>query len=131
MKKLLGILFCFGFLLTAGTVHAQSEATQTQITVGQEIVTVCDCIKMVQADIVSVTDIQNISTPRKSFAIDMYKLRQASKQAASKASEALFYRYGIVPDCPVIYIRKPGGQYYNHYCYCVTCNYNQPPNYNI
>lgn len=121
MKFLLGLLFCFGFLLFAGTTEAQTQKVSIFQTTYQT-----SCLDIGKPQ-VSIIDAKVI----KGFAIDIQKLRLASKQAVYKTNFALFYRYKLVPDCPVQYIYKSRYRYTYSYSYQYPYKYNQPPNYSL
>lgn len=119
MKHLIGLLFCIGFLLFAGTAQAQTAptfASTYQVS----------CLDIGKPKL-------SIGTPtvHKGFAVDIVKLREASRLAAFKTNEALFYRYQYVPACPVQYVSKGCGKYY----YYSHLHYIKPPkwqsNFNI
>lgn len=141
MKRLIGLLFCFGFLLFAG-----APDTQAQTQAGTVPVLSTDyqapCIALEQP-VINIGVTQNRFTElfakaRYAFdkqvppGIDMVKLREASGLAVKKANEALYNRYRLVPDCPVQYIHYGRYSYYWIYFTRHTLNYSQPPNsYNL
>lgn len=130
MKHLIGLLFCIGFLLLSGTAGTQAQ-------VAPPIATSCQ-------DICPDTGTQNRFTEsftlagyafekqlQKASAVDIQKLRIASRQAAAQAYLALMYKYKLVPDCTVQYIYQGRYRYYMCYLYQYQYKYNQPPNYSL
>lgn len=131
MKHLIGLLFCFGILLLAGTTGTHAQAVPAFETSYQ---TACPDTGMpvslnrftesfIKADHAFGTQVQ------KAFTVDIQKLRIASGQAAAQAYLALIYKYKPVPDCSVQYIYKGRYRYYMCYLYQYPQKYNQPPNY--
>lgn len=130
MKHLIGLLFCIGFLLLAGTAGTQAQVAPPITTTYQ--------------DICPDTGTQNRFTEsftlagyafdkqlQKASAVDIQKLRIASRHAAAQAHLALMYKYKLVPDCHVQYIYKGRYRYYMCYLYQYQHKYNQPPNYSL
>lgn len=143
MKHLIGLLFCIGFLLFAGTTETQAQTAPTFVSTYQ--VSCLDIGKpklsigtpTIHKGFIEASTLENVhaSMPfyslKRGFAVDIVKLREASRLAAFKTNEALFYRYRYVPACPVQYVSKGYGKYY----YYSHLHYIQSPkwqsNFNI
>ncbi|MFV0313267.1 MAG: hypothetical protein ACK5KN_16690 [Dysgonomonas sp.] len=123
MKHLIGLLFCFGVLLLAGTTYTHAQTVPTHETTYQ-----ASCLDIGKPEIsigtaqnrfyesFAVADYAFDRQMQKGYTIDIQKLRHVSKQAVYKTNLALFYRYRYVPACPVQYVSKGYGRYfyYNH-----------------
>ena len=111
MKKLLGILFCFGFLLFAGTTETQAQTEPINSELQKEMYV---DISNYSLD----TPVITISQSKESKLIDVGKLRAASRQAAINTNYALRNEIQFILDCPVIHINKRTyslGYRYSHY----------------
>lgn len=121
MKQLLGLLFCLAFLLCVGLhVQAQEKNETTKTTL--------------HIDVGKGQDLKqyaSITSLKQSYVIDMQNMKLVSKHIVKQRTEALFYRYKLVRDCPVIYINKGQNKYYLSHLYKYSNKYNQPPNYEI
>lgn len=99
MKKLLGFLFCIGFLLFAGTFEAKAQTEPIHLEA--QVVLFFDIGKYtIDAPVISLTQ------SREHKLIDIGKLRDASAQAVIKTNYALSNRMRFILDCPVIYLHK-------------------------
>lgn len=102
MKYLIGLLFCIGFLLFAGTTDTQAQMAPTFASTYQ-----VSCLDIGKPKI-------SIGTPtvHKGFVVDIAKLRETSRLAAFIMNEAFIYRY--VPACPVQHVGKGYDRYYHN-----------------
>lgn len=99
MKKLLGFLFCIGFLLFAGTFEAKAQTEPIHSEAQTDIFS--DIGKYtIDAPVIS------LAQSREYKLIDIGKLRNASAQAVIKTNYALSNRMRFILDCPVIYLHK-------------------------
>jgi hypothetical protein len=134
MKRLIGLLFCFGFLLFAGSTEAQtapvfeSPHQLSCMDIGYPKISI-EHNRF--AESFAIADYAFDMQGQKEFTVNIHKIRHASKQAAYEANLALFTRYKYVPGCPLRYIYKGRYMYYYSYLHQWPCRYNQPPNYNI
>ncbi|WP_165043734.1 hypothetical protein [Dysgonomonas sp. ZJ709] len=118
MKKILGFLFCIGFLLMAVTVDIQAQVTVKQ--------TITEVVYFDGAVSDNTIDVRQAVDPA-----DKYHFKQAFREAAIKADATLFYSYRLIPLCPVHYLGKQRYRQGYTYLYKYSSNYNQPPNYQL
>lgn len=111
MKKLLGILFCFGFLLFAGTTETQAQTEPINSELQKEMYV---DISNYSLDAPIVT----ISQSKESKLIDVGKLRLAGRIASMQASYALRSEMQYILDSHVILLNRQKtifGYRYTHY----------------
>lgn len=128
MKKLLGILFCFGFLFAAGTVGAQAMLQPNGHITVQKMSFIGDGASILQTDYTG--HVSGVNETAMSSSIDINILHQASKAAADETLNALTCRYKLVPASAERYIRQERHRYYLAYLYHYPVNYNQYPTIN-
>lgn len=109
MKKLLGFLFCFALLLLVHTTQAQTQSEPARI---QQLAYLDAVQPLLSLDVLANVPVQ------KSITLDVVKHRELLQLVAFQPKEALFYRYQLVPACPVNYISKEQGK---HYFNTTTC----------
>lgn len=108
MKKLFGILFCFGFLLLAGTLEIKAqtesclEATHQMCDVGKP------SLNTDKSENRFVESFENAdySFEQTCYTIRINKLKEASARAVAKTNYALRSEMRFILDCPVVYLHK-------------------------
>lgn len=127
-KFLIGLLFCFGFLLT-GTIVAQETYKQPVVTQFADIGNQSD---------VSVMEYALIEAPTSLNAFDNIVMYQVSTnrftesfihadQAFGKQCMVFDNRYKSVPDAPFVYIKHRRMILNGQYIYSYSIKYKQPP----
>lgn len=117
MKKLLGLFFCFGFLLLGGLTQTHANPTIQY----QPGYSVNDVGKMQVSAPANYTLIKEVPQ----HVVAKIDIPAFNKQMYAK--DALISQYKFIPYCPIVFLGKHKTKYITQYTYKYIESYNQPP----